>query len=262
MTHDRSLLLCTVFLLSACAKNPILPDKAIIEPACVRSAIEFATIIDKREGVKIPDGENWFNIIEGIKPVIITAPHATRPMREGVRRFSDGGGTAAMAVALSEMSGATVIYTTYEGPSDPNYYDDNKFKEALSFLIDKVNPKYILDIHGSDPFRSYDIDLGTVNGASLLGKETLIIDLIKSLRDNGINSISYNRFAASKHETIANFSSRKGVPAIQLEINATYITPASGNVEAQRFSRLLQALVRFVGPMPNKTRHPTSCAGH
>ncbi|SHO57285.1 hypothetical protein [Vibrio quintilis] len=223
-----------------------LPERALISPAQVTQAIQVENLLNSRENVALPEGESWFKVVKGTIPVIITAPHATRPFREGKRRFSDGGGTAALALALGEQTGASVIYTTYEGPSDPNYYDDNGFKAALADLIQAETPVLLLDIHGSHPFRSYDIDFGTMNGESLLGQPGLLHRLIHRLKEDGIDSLSSNRFAASSHQTITKFAAQAGVPAIQLEINATYVMPSEGNLEAQRFSVLLQALSRFV----------------
>ncbi|MFC1748013.1 ketol-acid reductoisomerase [Pseudomonadota bacterium] len=241
-----------ILCLQGCAVSPSFPDKALIEPKIVTASITLEKQINERDGLAIPAGEDWLKIVEGTIPVVITAPHATRPMREGKRRFSDGGGTAALAVAVGELTGATVMYTTYEGPSDPNYYDDNAFKHRLKELIDSTQPKIVLDIHGSHPYRSYDVDLGTMNGDSLLGNEALAHDLIKHLRAEGLVSISYNRFSASKNRTITKFASNHGVPTIQLEFNSTWVTPSQGSIEAQRFSKLLQALVRFVNEASNE----------
>ena len=241
-----SITIIVIFVLTGCATNLEFPQRALIEPKQIKSAISVEKELNGREEEPIPEGGKWFEVIEGTIPVIVTAPHSTRPLRNRKRRFSDGGGTAALAISLGELTGVYVIYTTYEGPSDPNYYHDNKFKEELSDLINKVKPAYILDIHGSHPYRSYDIDLGTMGGESLLGNEDLLFDLIKHLNKEGIESISYNRFGASKNETITKFSYEHGVPAIQMEINATYVTPSNGNIEAQRFSKLLQALTRFI----------------
>ena len=241
-----SIYVILAWVLFGCASNSEFPERALIEPQQVMSAISIEETLNGREDKTIPEGENWFEVIEGSIPVIITAPHATRPLRNGKRRFSDGGGTAALALSLGEITGAYVIYTTYEGPSDPNYYHSNDFKKALLTLINDVKPEYILDLHGSHPYRSYDIDLGTMAGDSLLGDDKLLFDLIKYLNKEGIASISYNRFAAAKNETITKFAFEQGVPAIQMEINATYVTPSQGNIEAQRFSLLLQALVRFI----------------
>ena len=239
-------------LISCTTTSHKLPERALVDPKLVYSSIDLEKELNNREKLPIPTGENWFKVIDGQIPVVITAPHSTRPLREGKKRFSDGGGTAALAVALGKLTGATIIYTTYEGPSDPNYYDNNKFKEELAKKLTEVKPIYILDIHGSHPFRSYDIDLGTMKGKSLLGNEDLLFKLINSLNSEGIASVSYNRFGASKYETITKFSANRGIPSIQLEINATYITPSKGNIEAQRFSKLLQALARFINTTNSK----------
>ncbi|GAB6041557.1 hypothetical protein [Endothiovibrio diazotrophicus] len=71
-------------------------------------------------------------------------------------------------------------------------------------------------------------------------------ELENRLRNDGLLSLSYDRFPAAKHQTLTKFAAHHGVPAIQLEINATWVTPSAGNLEAQRVSRLLQALERFV----------------
>ncbi len=247
MTHHmKSILLAIVIALSGCAPTNPYPQKALIGPKQITTAIATAKELNDRKDVALPKGKEWFKVIERETPIILSAPHSTRPLREGKRRFSDGGGTAALALALGEISNATVIYTTYEGPSDPNYYDDNAYKKELARLVAEKQPLLVLDFHGSHPYRSYDLDIGTMNGASLLGNEELLFNLIDHLKAEGIFSISYNRFGAAKHETITKFLSQKGIPTLQLEINATYVSPSAGNIEAQRFSRLLQALARYI----------------
>ncbi|WGL15549.1 hypothetical protein PVT68_12290 [Microbulbifer bruguierae] len=229
---------------------PTFPDpelkRAQVTPGTVYRAIEIENALNAKNGELLEAGAPWFEVIPGRIPVVITAPHATRPLRDGNRRFSDGGGTAALALAVAELTGAHVIYTTAEGPSDPNYYDDNGFKRALKQLVDEVEPKLVLDIHGSHPFRPYDVDLGTMGGTSLLGQENMQRQLVESLRHEGILNISDNFFAATKNQTITKFVAAYETPAIQFEVNTTYLSPAKGDIEAQRFSQLLQALVRFV----------------
>lgn len=249
----QSFIIIVTLMLTGCVANSGLtfPEKALIEPKVVLEAIATENELNSRKNVPIPRGGKWFQVVQGTIPVIITAPHATSPFREGKRRFSDGGGTAALALALGKQTGAHIIYTTYEGPSDPNYYDNNGFKQELARLVEAVKPRLILDIHGSHPYRSYDVDLGTMNGESLLGKKQLLFELIAQLNKEGIQSISYNRFAAAKNQTITKFSAKQGIPAIQLETNATYVSPAKGDIEAQRFSRLLQALSRYIAIVNN-----------
>lgn len=219
---------------------------AIIEPKLVRSSIAIEKQLNDRQGVTMPPGEESIKVVAGTQPIIITAPHSVRPFRNGKYRFSDGGATAAYAIALAELVGAHVIYANYENGTDPNYQDDNEFKRELASMIERVNPELVLDIHGSNPMRSYDLDIGTMNGDSLLGQADLVTNLIDTLAKEGIFNISYNRFSASKQQTIAKFASKKGVPTLQLEINATYLMPSEGHIEAQRYAILLQGLTRYI----------------
>jgi hypothetical protein len=57
--------------------------------------------------------------------IIVTAPHATMPFLEGQYRFADGEGTAALAKLPNELPRATVVFTVFESPSDPNYHDNS-----------------------------------------------------------------------------------------------------------------------------------------
>ena len=240
-------------LASDCQRSAIENRQVLVDIKCVSTSIAIEKILNSRQGVELKEKQSWFDVVPGNIPVIISAPHATSPLRNGKRRFSDGGGTAALALAIGKITGATVIYTTYEGPSDPNYYDDNQYKDALNKLIKDKKHDFLLDLHGSHPYRSYDVDLGTMNGKSLLGNDYLLADLIAYLKADGINSISLNRFSAAKNQTITKFASTNDVPAIQLEINATWVTPSDGNINAQRYSLLVQALSRFV--MSSQTKN-------
>ena len=221
-------------------------ERSIVEPFCVADSIQMALAINARENIELPPDRRPFQIHQGSRPVIITAPHATRPMREEKRRFSDGGGTAALALAISKLTNASSIYMVFEGPSDPNYYDENEFKAQLKELVETTSPVLILDIHGSHPHRSYDVDIGTMSGQSLLTKTEFQTKLIERLDDEGLDSVSINRFGASKNETVTKFASGLGVPAMQLEINATWVSPEKGDIYAQRYAKLLQAISKFI----------------
>jgi predicted N-formylglutamate amidohydrolase len=85
-----------------------------------------------------------------------------------------------------------------------------------------------------------------MNGESLLGNDVLVHDIVRMLRAEGLTNISYNYFAASTNQTITKFASARGVPAIQLEISSTWLTPSQGDLAAHRFAQLLQAIVRYV----------------
>lgn len=230
--------------------SPVV-ERALVDPAMVQQAIDIEKRISAQAGLDAPSTEMPVVVLKGSGNIIVTAPHATQPYREGTYRFSDGGGTAALAIQLNRLGCATVIYTQYRTPSDPNYYDDNDFKRQLSGLIDLHKPALVLDIHGSHDARPYDVDVGTMNGAALLDNDRLLPDLFASLREEGIANFSNNYFAAEKNQTIARFASAKGVPSIQLEISSTWLRPSENGLMAHRYAQLLQGLARYVRKVSN-----------
>jgi hypothetical protein len=149
-----------------------------------------------------------------------------------------------------------VIYTSYKSPSDPNYYDDNPYKAALAALLASKKPRLVLDLHASHPNRPYDVDFGTMGGASLLGDTSLLSRLADDLRREGLTNFSQDRFAASLKPTVTKFVVARGVPCIQLEISSTWTTTEKdSDWRAHRFAQVLEGLTRFirdVAPSPSK----------
>jgi len=243
-----------IFLCAACAT--LEPQRAIIEPQVATLSAQFAECLNQRSAVTAPEDESWFVVRPGVTPVSVTAPHATEVMSDGKLRYSDAGGTSALAEMLHQCTGAWAIYTTYVAPSDPNYYDDNAFKQSVEQVVTDHNIELVLDIHGSHPFRPYDVDIGTMHGASLLGHQRYQTTLMRALRENGLGNLSSNRFAASEQQTLTKFASGLGAPAIQLEINGGLISPSLCLDEGQAsrdYSRLVQALTTYI--------HSLTCSG-
>lgn len=218
----------------------------VIDPLAIREAVQVERRIDAQKAQDAPRGASCVQVLEGAASIIVTAPHATETFREGRCRISDGAGTAALAHMLHTLCGVTAIYTQYRSPSDPSYYDDNDFKELLAWLIALRRPTLVLDLHASHDFRPYDVDLGTLHGASLHGREMLREALIGELHEQGIPALSDNHFAASQNATITRFASALGVPAIQLEVSSTWLRPSEDGLMAHRFAQMLQALCRYV----------------
>jgi hypothetical protein len=223
--------------------------RAVIDRADIDTvlALKLDSTLRSRERQPIPSGEPWFTVLNGTQRAIVTAPHATRPFRDGTSRFSDGGGTAELAVALHNVCGVTVMHTTWDSPSDPNYYDDNDFKLRLRELIRDVKPVIVLDLHGSHAHRPYELDVGTMNGRSLLGRPALVIALVDAFRREGILNISDNFFPAARQQTVVKFASASGAPAIQMELSALRVQPSSGDEAAHKFAQTLQAIAEYLG---------------
>lgn len=222
--------------------------KAVIEIKDINKFIKYEKEFQENDSTPAPEGKNWFEVIEGSSKVIVTAPHATSVMRNGSIRFPDGG-TGSLAKMLHDLCNVTVIYTTYLADSDPNYYDDNSFKDTLKYLLKKVNPEIVLDLHGSHPFRPYDIDFGTLSGVSVMGRDSLLDLLYTELKQNGFTNFSKDYFSASENQTITKWVYTNGFPCVQLEINSNWLMADreyDNSIYPQKTAQLLQALVNYI----------------
>ena len=229
------------------SSDAALFPRALDTKAEVDSAIAVEdTLFSRNERSYAPDGASWFSTAPGSVPVLLVAGHATCPTRNGKLRFADGG-TGGLAIALHELTHAPAIYTTFASPSDPNDSDDNAFKETLARLVHSLHPRLVLDLHGSDWDRPYDVDFGTMHGRSALGRDSLLEDLGAQLRGVGIFNLSQDYWAAEKQQTVTKWVVGLGVPCVQLEINSIYLSPGRGGTYRHDFSRLLEGLGRFIG---------------
>jgi hypothetical protein len=116
-----------------------------------------------------------------------------------------------------------------------------------------IKPVIVLDIHGSNTSRPYDVDFGTIRaGESLLGRGDLLERLAACLRREGMRNFSQDFFAASRDGTVTRFVSQKlGVPCVQVEFNQNWMITSSEpelarGMQYQRFAQALQGIVRFV----------------
>lgn len=189
-------------------------------------------------------GQPWFQLLSGRSRVLATAPHATAAIRNGRMRGPDTG-TGWLAWMLHRLAGVTVLHTTCASPSDPNFYDDNDFKRRLAVRLRRQRPTLVLDLHGSHFSRPFDVDLGTMHGRSLNGRDDLRTQLRDTLVAAGVTELSDNFFPAARNATVTRWVARTGVPCMQLEVQSTWLNPGRDRIRAHKSARLLGALVRF-----------------
>jgi hypothetical protein len=240
--------------------------RAIVDKKDVATAVRTEWDLRTMYEVLPTGNEPWFTVLEGTSSVLVSAPHATAQTREGKLKFADSG-TGALAVMLNALAKTTTIYTTRMSPSDPNFYDDNAYKEKLKEIIQTRKPKLVLDLHGSHWYRPYDLDFGTMNGASITGHQRWLRRLADHLGKAGLRDFSQDFFPAAQDQTVTKFVHALHVPCLQLEFNETWLTlfddmgiktatePPKDISEdmlrvdedgAHRFASMLEALVRFV----------------
>lgn len=248
------------------AAHSVSRRRAIVTVDDVQVAARYEAALSESYDTLPPADAAWFTVLQGPSHVLVIAGHATSQMREGKLKPADAG-TGSLAAALHRLAGTTVIQTTYASPSDPNFYDDNAFKREVRRLVEEIRPRLVLDLHASHPNHPYDVDFGTMEGRSLLGQVALLDHLEARLHEESISNLSWDFFSASKNHTIIKWVSRMGVPAVQCEINSTWLLPPSARpvastgkagatsqpadewanaLQYQRFAQVLQALVRFV----------------
>jgi len=230
--------------------------RASIEPETIESMIRAEGLFRLNDTVHQPPDKNWFEYLPGTSKVLLLAPHATSQIREGSIKRADSG-TGSLAIVLHGLNNCPILYTTYLSPSDPNYYDNNAFKDTLKALLNSLKPILVLDLHASNSYRPYDIDFGTMKGTSYLTHEDYYKRLIQSFSENGLTVLSQDRFPADKNQTNTKFVKGNNIPCIQLEINSTWFPVESANYLERSFyghrsAQLLQAISNFINEIDGK----------
>lgn len=195
---------------------------------------------DKRVNPKQED-PFWFSV--GELPILVSAPHAVRHYRQKKIKMSDQF-TGSIAYLLNKLTGCHAIAATKLYGGDPNTDYPCIYKERITDFCSINKVKFVLDIHGAAREREFDVDLGTNKNKNLLGKVEILETLEQSFQDFGLSKVSYDHFAASGSNTVANYVARElGIPAVQVEINKQYRVPAQN---PQGFHRLLGALAESI----------------
>ena len=164
-------------------------------------------------------GVNNLKIMFGNLPILFSAPHSVKTVRNGLFKRCDGltGGIVEYLSSYDRVFGLTRLHNMLD---DPNYYNiGNSFlyKKAIIDIINKYGIKYLFDIHGCSNEHNFDISLGTNNGMNA-DDETikLVLDNLKVFE----NVVVDEKFKASMDANISRYiHERMGVPCIQIEIS-------------------------------------------
>lgn len=195
--------------------------QAISDTQILENIDDYDSHFYQNKNLKTPNGEESYQIIEGSGKVLLTAPHTVNHIRKGRTKLREVC-TGAYAEVLHDLTNAPVIYMNYKD-IDSNYYDDTEFKFALSNYLDEhPEIKIVFDMHGASSTRPFDIDLGTMNGKSLNNKWFLPYLMKRYFKRENIKDISFNHFSAAYQDTVTKFVSKRGLVAVQIEINREF----------------------------------------
>ena len=126
----------------------------------------------------------------GLLPVIITAPHTMKQIKQdGSIKLSEPF-TKAIARYVANKLDTSFLIKTQDTGIDANSDNKEGFKETLLQVIKTQNIKLLIDIHGSKKDRNFDIEFGTLN--NLTSDYSTIKELEDAFKEHGINNIVYN----------------------------------------------------------------------
>ncbi len=167
---------------------------------------------------KTSDGKN-FRMIKGNIPVLLSAPHSVRCMRNNMIKPSDRmtGGIVEYMCQKYDLCGIT---RTFNNNDDPNHYNtspSSEYKNAAIDLINSDNIRFMFDIHGCNDDHGFEIEIGTNSGKNLNNKEFIEI-AEDTLSETGIVSVD-TLFRASAPETVSHYiHERTNINCFQIEI--------------------------------------------
>lgn len=201
--------------------------------------------------------------VSGTTPVLLSAPHSVFHTRQGEPKEEEEY-TAALASLVARLTDACALYTRRRSPTDPNWDRDVPYKTRLRQVAVENEVRFVFDIHGIAPDRSFGIALGTMEGRSCPEQRSAII---RRLEASGFRRKSafpdrldvddaFTGTGLTGQETITCFVSQcLGIPAAQIELHpllrvverredASLPRPFRGDPE--RIERFVHALVELV----------------
>lgn len=230
-----SLFVATAFTVNFSFNNIVYAEEFYDSDYILREEAEFS--INDYKG----SGEEDFKYEIGNIPVLISAPHTVKQLREGKTKSEDSY-TGAMIKTLQKTTGAHIIYKTSTN-GDENYTtEETEYRKALSEIVKNNNVRIVFDLHGMARSRLSDIDIGTGNiyHINLLKQNFILPTITSSLLDTNATINKY--FFGGKPYTISTYASQRlGVPAVQLEINKEFRSE-----DGEKFTYMIDKLTDMI----------------
>ena len=155
----------------------------------------------------------------GLLPVILTAPHTIKQLKENGTIKLPEPFTKAIAMYIANKLDTSFLIKTQDTGVDANSDNKEDFKETLLQIIKSQNIKLLIDIHGSKKERDFDIEFGTLNNLS--ADYSTVKELEDSFKEHNIYNIVYNE--PFKGGGITKYIyGNTDIDVIQIEINQKF----------------------------------------
>lgn len=155
----------------------------------------------------------------GSIPVLFTAPHTMEQVhRDGYIKNSEPF-SKAIALYLNKKCDSSYLIKIKDTDLDSNRDNHDEFKKLLFDIVKENDIKLVIDLHGADHNRDFDVEFGTMNNLSV--DYTTLKELEEAFVHNGIVNIKYNEPFRGGAITQYLYNI-KDVDVIQIEINGRY----------------------------------------
>ena len=190
--------------------------------------------INKKEFIKLNKKFDEFNkeneknksfeTIKGKIPILISAPHSVRQIRNGKIKGKDIY-TGPIVIILQKEADCYSIYKTKNNNDDANYdIENNTYKEEILKIIEENQIKLLLDIHGASNDYGFGVDIATGEKENLNKKEEALNLLEQILKKHKIENVEIEKIfkAKSKHTICKTIAEKTSIPCIEIEIAKKY----------------------------------------
>ena len=110
-----------------------------------------------------PANEPSFLHLAGSRPILISAPHATRHTRGQSKKMEEEF-TAAFAACLAQNTNSHALLNHWEISEDPNWDQESSYKQELAQLVETHQIELVIDLHGMTNRHNLGVAIGTMNG--------------------------------------------------------------------------------------------------
>ncbi len=174
---------------------------------------------DEINALEVLEFDADYVIKKGTLPILLTAPHTMKQVRTDGTVKANEPYTKAIALYLHQHCGVHAMVKIKDTGLDANRENYDKFKTELLRFIKDNQIKLVIDLHGANASRDFDIEFGTLNNLSV--DFATVRELEEAFTENGISNVKYNDpfKGGAITETVCGL---KDVDVVQIEINAKY----------------------------------------
>lgn len=178
--------------------------------------MNFKEEINKLELLEL---DSDYIIMKGNLPILFTAPHTMKQLKEDGTIKLNESYTKAIALYLNKYFNTSCMVKINDTGIDSNQDNRDEFKKEIIRFVKENNIKLVIDLHGANINQDFDIEFGTLNNLSI--DFSTIRELEEAFTENGIKNIKHND--PFKGGAITQYLyGIKDIDVVQIEINAKY----------------------------------------